>query len=186
MKLLLCFLTCWLLISTPTVSFGQIRDTLATAGVPTTTTLTAPTSTTYANPPDNDFAPGLLGGAIIGITLLLGIIGAGIALTFLGVLLAAGLISFGLLSVSVLFGLQQRSFAKGFRIFVMSLCTVGGSAVGGVGLFFVSSFMHWWTPKNAFIGGSVGGLLAGFLLGLFVCYFLQRLIQYAQNRFATR
>jgi predicted lipid-binding transport protein (Tim44 family) len=182
MKLFLCILTCWLLVSPSTISFGQSHDTLATAASPVSTTLASPESTTYATQPDNDFAPGLLGVAVAGVTLILGIIGAGIALTFLGVLLVAGLVSFGLLSASVLFGLHRRSFAKGFRIFVVSVCTVGGSAVGGVGLFFVSSFMHWWTPKTSLISGSVGGLLAGFLLGLFVCYFLQRLTRYVQTR----
>jgi hypothetical protein len=182
MKFFLCTLACWRLLSTSTVSFGQSRDTLATAGSPVSTTLASPESTTYATQPDNDFAPALFGGAVIAVTLVLGIIGAGIALTFLGVLIVAGLVLFGLLSASVLFGLHRRSFAKRFRIFVVSACTVGGSAVGGVGLFVVSSFMHWWTPKASFISGSVSGLLAGFLLGLLVCYFLQRLTHYVQTR----
>jgi predicted lipid-binding transport protein (Tim44 family) len=187
MKHLLCLLIGWLRALSPTVTFAQSRDTLTTAEVPVSSSaLTAPNSTTYIVQPDNDFAPALFGALLIGIVLVLSIIGAGIALTFLGVLLVAGFISFGLLSASILFGLYQRSFARGFQIFIVSICTVGGSAAGGAGLFFVSSFMNWWPPRTSLLSGSVGGLLAGFLLGLLVCYFLRRLSQYARMRLANR
>src|SRR5437868_385036 len=63
----------------------------------------------------DDFSPGLLFFALIGLCLICLSIGVGTALTVIGLLVLFGLISAGILSTSIIVGLNKKSFAKGFK-----------------------------------------------------------------------
>lgn len=119
--------------------------------------------------------------SIIGFMLVC--IGIGVALTLLGVLIIVGLISFGVISTSVLVGLQQKSFLKGFKTFLMLAATIGGVFIGGAGFWLLNKFAHWWSEKFALLSGSVLGFLSGLILGFLVLYVFQKLTAYFRKQF---
>ena len=132
---------------------------------------------------DDDFSIGLAFMALIGIGFMLVCIGIGVALTLLGVLIIVGLISFGVISTSVLVGLQQKSFLKGFKTFLMLAATIGGVFIGGAGLWLLNKFTHWWSEKFALLSGSVLGFLSGLILGFLVIYVFRKLTVYFKKQF---
>ena len=93
----------------------------------------------------DDFSPGLLFFALLGLGLVLACIGAGIAVTVIALLILFGLIALGVLSTSVIIGLYNRSFAKGFKSFIVLFASSGGLVVCAAGLGIVSAIGNWWT-----------------------------------------
>jgi hypothetical protein len=131
---------------------------------------------------DNDFTPALAFGAVIVIGFIFLCVGIGIALTIFGVLIISGLISIGVLSASILAGLHKKSFAVGFKTFLISASTVGGFILCGFGCWLLNQFWHWWNPWKALTMGSCIGLLSGFTFGLLVLFVLQKLTAFLKKQ----
>lgn len=130
----------------------------------------------------DDFSPGLAFFALIGIGFILVCVGIGIALTVIGLLIIFGLTSFGILSASVLIGLNKKSFALGFKTFLVSTSTIGGLLLCGFGFWILNKVLHWWTSQIAITIGVVLGLLTGLTFGLITFYILKRLTTYLKDQ----
>jgi hypothetical protein len=114
--------------------------------------------------PDDEFNLFLFSLLMIFICAMTGaaILGAMVATLILLFLLA--LLALGVLSTSVAIGLYRRSFAAGFKSFIMILFITVCAAIGGIGLVFVGYFFNLPTSTvmNLMIGissGAMGGLL---------------------------
>jgi hypothetical protein len=119
---------------------------------------------------------------LILITFLSFFIGAGIVVTLLVLLLLSGLISAGIVSVSILVGISQKSVAKGFKTFLLSAASVSGSLSGAIMLFAINNFfLHRITGMNA----ALIGALAGFLGGMIVAFFIFRVLQWIFNYYTA-
>lgn len=130
----------------------------------------------------DDFSPMVFVVALIGFGLILASIGAGIALTVLGLFIILGLVSLGVLSTSIIVGLNKKSFAKGFKTFVVLSSTVFGLLMCGAGFFFLNTIFHWTTSQIALLSGATCGLLAGLLVGLSANFILQKLTDYFKTK----
>ena len=163
-------------------AFGQIANSAIqiTSSVQSDTITEKSNSTEYAE--SDDFSPGLLFFALIGFVFILICVGAGIALTILGLLILFGLVSFGILSTSIIVGLNKKSFAKGFKTFIVLTSTVVGPLLFSVGFWLLNKVVHWWTVQTAIITGATLGLMAGLIFGQLVYYILQRLTAYFKQK----
>lgn len=123
----------------------------------------------------DDFSPGLLFFALIGLSLVLACIGAGIAVTVIAMLIVFGLIAFGVLSTSVAIGLYKRSFANGFKTFVVLSSSIGGMVICAVGLGVMNAVWLWWTLQTAIMAGAVIGAMSGVGFGYLAFYMLRYL-----------
>ncbi|HBH23999.1 MAG TPA: hypothetical protein DDY13_11320 [Cytophagales bacterium] len=113
------------------------------------------------------------------------VIGTGIALTVFGLLILFGMIGAGILSASILVGLNKKSFSKGFKTFLVSASTIGGLLIGVAGLWILNEISQWW-PLNAILSaGSIVGLLSGFLFGLFAYNIVQRMTVFLKTKLTT-
>ena len=177
------FITTFLLfILTSLTTFGQTAD----STIRITSSVQADTISTKSNSMEydesDDFSPGLFFFAMIGFVFILVCVGAGIVLTVLGLLIIFGLVSFGILSTSIIVGLNKKSFAKGFKTFIVLASTIGGLLFFGVGFWLLNKIVHWWTTQTAIITGATSGLIAGFAFGLLAYYILQRLTTYFKQK----
>jgi len=182
MKQTLFIKTILLFIITSLTTFGQIADSTiySRSFVQTDTINTKDTS--MENDESDDFSPGLFFLTVIGLAFILVCVGVGIALTVMVLLILFGLVSFGILSTSFIVGLNKRSFAKGFKTFILLASTIGGLIFGGVGFWLLNKIIHWWTTKAAIINGLTSGLFAGLIFGFLAYYILQRLTTYFKRK----
>jgi hypothetical protein len=182
MKQTLFITTILLFILTSLTTLGQTAD----STIQITSSVQADTITAKSNSMEydesDDFSPGLFFFAMIGFVFILVCVGAGIVLTVLGLLIIFGLVSFGILSTSIIVGLNKKSFAKGFKIFIVMASTIGGLLFCGVGFWLLNKIVHWWTTQTAIITGATSGLIAGFAFGLLAYYILQRLTTYFKQK----
>ncbi|MDJ1481645.1 hypothetical protein QNI16_14185 [Cytophagaceae bacterium YF14B1] len=170
----------FVLIATPTLA--QIADTTThiTQSVQADSLHTATNDLGYV---EDDFAPGIFGAIILLIVFILVCIGAGIVLTIVGLVAAFALVSFGILSTSILVGLHQKSFAKGFKTLLVITSTLGGLVCGGVGLGILNTFLYWWDIGTSVFIGSICGMLAGFAFGILAYYIIQRFVMFFKQKF---
>jgi hypothetical protein len=150
-------------------------------------TKTTQSDTTHANTTDpyegsDDFSPGLAFFTLIGVGFIVVCVGVGIALTVLGLLIIFGLISFGILSASVLIGLNRKSLAAGFKTFLVSSSAVCGLLLCGFTFWILNKILHWWATQTALAVGGALGLLAGLAFGLIAFYVLQRVTTYLKSQ----
>ena len=131
--------------------------------------------------PQDDFSAGMVFFLFIGIVFSLICIGIGVVLTVLVVVFVVGLLSFGLVSSSVVVGMYQKSFLKGVKAFIRLSVMTGGMLIGSAGLWMLNKFMHWWTPKSALVSGAGIGLLSGYLLSILIFFFLRKLAIYIKQ-----
>lgn len=129
-----------------------------------------------------DFSPMQFFFVLILLGLILLCIGASIILIVLGLLFIFGLVSFGIVSASVIVGINRRSVEKGFKTFLILSLTIGGLLVGGTSFWILNKIVHWWTDIFAIFIGSVTGLLTGLGLGFLACYVLQQLTFYFRSK----
>ncbi|MDJ1470549.1 hypothetical protein [Xanthocytophaga flava] len=170
----------FVLITTPILA--QIADTTTQI----TQSVQADSLHTATNDPgyvEDDFAPGIFGAIILLIVFILVCIGAGIVLTIVGLVAAFALVSFGILSTSILVGLHQKSFAKGFKTLLVITSTLGGLVCGGVGLGILNTFLYWWDIGTSVFIGSICGMLAGFAFGILAYYIIQRFVMFFKQKF---
>jgi hypothetical protein len=182
MKQTLFIKTILLFIITSLTTFGQMADSTiySRSFVQTDTINTKDTS--MENDESGDFSPGLFFLTVIGLAFILVCVGVGIALTVMVLLILFGLVSFGILSTSIIVGLNKRSSAKGFKTFILLASTIGGLLFGGVGFWLLNKIIHWWTTKAAIINGLTTGLFAGLIFGFLAYYILQRLTTYFKRK----
>jgi hypothetical protein len=181
---LLGFITILLLTFTTSISFSQTTDSTQLSTI-TTDTLSQYQTDNFHEELEDNFSPGLGLFAIFAFGFMFICIGAGIVLTIIALLILFGLIGAGILSASVLIGLYNKSFEKGFKTFIVSATTIGGLFIGATGFWFLNKIVHWFTTQIALTIGSVGGLLTGFVLGLLVFYVLQKLTAFLKDKLKT-
>ena len=131
---------------------------------------------------DEDFAPGLAFMVVIAAVFILVCVGAGIALTVIGLVLIFALISFGILSASVLVGLNKKSFALGFKTFLVSSSTIGGFILFALAFWVLNEVMHWWSAQDALTIGAALGFVAGLSFGFIAFYILRQLTTFLSRR----
>lgn len=147
------------------------------------TTATSASWQNEDNTADDDFAPGLLFMALIGISLVCVCIGIGSILTITLLLLLFSFVLLGILSSSVFVGLNRRSFTSGFKTFVVSTFSIGGIGLG-ISLLYLTNYLfnlHLSHTTTLWMGGGVG-LVAGVLLGLLSFILLQQLLGFFKQR----
>ena len=98
------------------------------------------------------------------------IIGVAIAGTIIGLMILFGifgLLSIGIISVSVVAGFYRRSFQYGFKSFVILVSTFAGTIIGAFGLLIIPRLLGYTiSVEKALIVGALGGLVGGVILGL--------------------
>ena len=124
---------------------------------------------------DDDFSPGLLFFALIGAAFILASVGAGAVLTAFSLLIVFGLISLGVLSASIVVGLNKKSFSKGFKTFIVLGSTVNGIVIAIAAFLILNQLVHWWSTQTALVSGTAVGAIAGLGFGYLAIYILQKL-----------
>jgi len=179
---IITFLLC---ILTNIQSFSQTTDTIS--HVSTYVDSDSLTTKAHIDPyaGTDDFSPMQLFFvlALMGVVLLA--VGAGIVLTVLALLIIFGLITYGVLSTSIIIALNAKSFSKGFKNFLCIGSAVGGIILGGSSFGVFNKVVHWWTMTDAILIGATCGLIGGFCFGYLTFYILQRLTTYFKNHLNT-
>ena len=160
---------------------------------PTKTVISAPLSTyntIQAEPvPEyyhDDVSPGMLFFLVIGGLIVFAGLGVGIAVTLVAVFLFVGLISMGIVSTSLLVGFYNRSFSKGFKIFIV-LCSVTVGAIAGGGLGWLLNYLfEWGSAPTAVAVGLLAGIISGIIFGFVANYIFKKLALYIRTKFAAR
>jgi len=178
MKLKIFTTTFALFLLTSLTIFGQTIDTSTQAihSVQADTLTTATKTDQFAG--TDDFSPMQLFFVLI----LLAVVLLGIGLTILILFILFGLVSVGILSTSIIVGLNKKSFTKGFKTFILLATTIAGFLIGGLTFLLIHKINHWWTLKTSIISGTISGLLGGFVFGLLLFYILRRLTTYFKQK----
>jgi hypothetical protein len=103
------------------------------------------------------------------------LIGIGVALTVLALLILFALISFGVVSVSIMIGLAKKSVQKGFESMVLIGSSLFGLGLGMITFTLANKLLHWVEFYMAIGVGALIGLIGGFLLGIVSISIIQRL-----------
>ncbi|MFC3160804.1 hypothetical protein SAMN05443633_105152 [Chryseobacterium arachidis] len=109
----------------------------------------------------------------------------GVVLCLLFILLLIGLITAGILSTSVLIGIQQKSISKGFKTFFLGVSMVGCTIIAIIFFWFVNSVKEWWDTNISIIIGIFCGVLSGYILGLLMFVALKKIISLLQKKYQT-
>jgi len=117
--------------------------------------------------PDNDFAPGLLLGALIVFALIFVLVGIGIVLAALFVVLTGILAGLGMISTAGIVALLRRRFSSGVRALYYQICMVaampcGAGVLGLARMIFSIPFRG----RDILIFGSIAGGFGGLLLAI--------------------
>ncbi len=83
---------------------------------------------------------------------------------FFGILLA--LVGAGIISASVLVGMQQRSLNKGLKTLLLMASVLGSTIVSVIFFWFGNQVRDWWSQEIALFIGIGAGLVLGCVLGL--------------------
>ncbi|WP_407481964.1 hypothetical protein [Elizabethkingia meningoseptica] len=129
---------------------------------------------------DNFLAVLILMGALV--FLVLAVIGIVLGLLFIFMIIL--LISAGIISASVLVGLQQKSLSKGFKTFFLSVSVVGSTIVSVIFFLFINTVKNWWQTNIAIIAGTVFGIVSGWLLGLLMFTVAKKLVLFLKNKYS--
>ncbi|OBW41966.1 hypothetical protein AB670_01657 [Chryseobacterium sp. MOF25P] len=109
----------------------------------------------------------------------------GVVLCLLFILLLIGLITAGILSTSVLIGIQQKSISKGFKTFFLGVSMIGCTIVSIIFFWFANSVKEWWDTNISIIIGVFCGVLGGYILGLLMFVALKKIISLLQKKYQT-
>ena len=141
-----------------------------------TTTLIAQAQVTGSSDVQDDFPPLMLLGLV-----MVGVIFVG-TLIALGLLLAIFLmVTFGILSASVILGIYTRSRATGKKFFV--ICYTGACVLfGGTILWALNYYLNLYNVGEAILICVVLGLMAGLASGLILFYYLKRLAAWLRSK----
>lgn len=135
-------------------------------------------STVAGSTPDgdveNDYNPGLSLFALVFVGIMAGAAAFGVSIIAIILLVIFAMVSFGILSASVIAGIYSRSVTKGFKVFFILCSIVIGGVFGCTALFTLNFFTQWYKVDDAILMGSAFGLVAGLAGGMITFYFLQR------------
>ncbi|KUG12816.1 hypothetical protein ATE49_10860 [Elizabethkingia miricola] len=115
---------------------------------------------------------------------ILGVIG--IILGLLLILIVIFLISAGIISASLLVGLQQKSLSKGFKTFFISVSILGSTIASVILFLFINTVKNWWQTDTAIIAGIVSGIASGWILGVIMFTASKKLVMFLKNKYADR
>lgn len=93
------------------------------------------------------------------------------------------LISAGIISTSVIVGLQQRSITKGFKTLFLSLAILGSSIVSVIFCIFLNAVYDWSSNNMAILIGLVLGIILGTGLGLLAFKAMAGLIRFLMSKY---
>jgi hypothetical protein len=133
-----------------------------------------------------DGSPGLFIFMVLMLIFIMICIGIGIVVAILILLLLFGIIAVGLISSSVLVGLYNKSFLKGFRIFIIGSSTIGCLILGTACFIIYNKIVHYWTLQTSIFVGALSGSIAGFLLGIILFYVTQKLIRFFYSKLKVK
>ncbi|WCM42673.1 hypothetical protein MG290_03065 [Flavobacterium sp. CBA20B-1] len=122
----------------------------------------------------------LMGALFFAIAIIIGVV-----LCLLFIFISMGLIGAGILSTSVLVGIQQKSVSKGFRTFFISVCVVGTSIISTLCFWFVNSVKDWWSTNSAILIGVFCAILTGYFLGLLLFIALKKITALLQQKYIS-
>jgi hypothetical protein len=134
----------------------------------------------------DNFSPFLSVVTILVFVFILVFVGAGIIITVIGLLILFGLIGTGILSASLLIGLNTRSFLKGFKTFLISSTSIIGIYLGLMTFWILSSLLHWWSIETTLLYGAITGLIGGLILGLILSIIIHRLTTYFKTQLKAK
>jgi hypothetical protein len=175
------FSTLLLAFLTLSVVIGQTPDTVeqSTNTIQSDPQDTPPTGDTY----EDDFSPGMLFFALLGLGSVCILVGTGIALGTAGLLLTFALASAGILSTSVVVAMRKKSATKGFKTFLYLSTAMGGVVVASAGLYLINRFFDLQlAAPTALLIGALSGLAGGILLGHLLYFMLIKLNTYFRQR----
>ena len=133
--------------------------------------------------PEDDFSPGLIVFALIGIGYVAICFGAGLLIALMVLLIALALVSFGVLTASVFMGALTRSAKSGFKTFLVLSFAVAGIPLGAAGFYVCNRLVNLeFSTSESLIWGAVCGLIAGVLLGFSLYLILKYLVVYIKQR----
>jgi len=93
------------------------------------------------------------------------------------------LISAGIISTSVIVGLQQRSITKGFKTLFLSSAILGSSIVSVIFCIFLNAVYDWSSNNMAILMGLVLGIILGTGLGLLAFKAMAGLIRFLTSKY---
>ena len=132
---------------------------------------------------DDDFlVVMLLMGALV---FLLAVI-FGVVLILIILFVVASFIGGGIISASVLVGLQQKSMSKGFKTFVLSVSILASTILSVLSFCLINSVKHWWNLEITIVAGIICGVLAGWLLGLFFFKAASKMAEFLKKKYNER
>ncbi|MBC9929977.1 hypothetical protein [Chitinophaga qingshengii] len=121
----------------------------------------------------------LLIGALVFV--IVAVIGIVLALLFVSMVIL--LISGGIISASVLVGLQQKSVSKGFKAFLLSVSIVGSTIVSVVFFLFINTVAEWKQLNGSILGGVAFGIGSGWVLGLVMFAAAKKLVLFLKSKY---
>ena len=110
------------------------------------------------------------------------IIALALVCMLIGFFILLGLVTAGVVSASVITGLYKKSFAKGFKVFLVLSCAFGGAFTFAVLSGLTGVVLNWHDLSTAVLLGTGFGLLSGILFGFLAFYVLQRIVIYFKAR----
>lgn len=132
---------------------------------------------------DDDFLAGLL---VMGALFFLLALAIGIIVVLILFAILFFLISGGIISASVLVGLQQKSVSKGFKTLFLSVCILGTTIISVIFFGIINSMKNWWANDISVVIGIIFGLISGWLLGLLIFNATKKLVLFFKAKFNDR
>jgi len=129
---------------------------------------------------DDDFIATLL---LMGSLVFLALAVISILLGLLFIVTIILLISAGIISTSVIVGLQQRSITKGFKTLFLSSAILGSSIVSVIFCIFLNAVYDWSSNNMAMLIGLVLGIILGTGLGLLAFKAMAGLIRFLTSKY---
>jgi len=144
--------------------------------------LSIPVLAQSAPQPDDEFLAFLL---IFGTVVIALIIGAGAVLCTVALLIIAGLVSFGVLSASLLAGIYKRSFQTGFKVFMLTGGGVAGLLIGAAGSFVAARVFHMSvSDAEAALYGGLAGVVGGIIAGWISFFIIKWFVLFVKGKLA--
>ena len=129
---------------------------------------------------DDDFLAVLL---LMGSFVFLALTVISILLGMLFIVTIILLISAGIISTSVIVGLQQRSITKGFKALFLSSAIVGSRIVSVIFCIFLNTVYQWHSNNMAILIGIALGIILGTGLGLLAFKAMTGLVRFLINKY---
>ena len=119
---------------------------------------------------------------LIFLTLILWI-GADIILALLGMMAMVLLVSMGIISTSIMVGLNKKSFESGFKTFILLSAAIGGTCICTTGFWLLNALLGWVSTTAAVLMGAVFGLVSGLVFGYALYYLIRGVTNYYKRKF---